>query len=257
MTRTVSFFEKSDRELAEALGLSEKELAVYLSVLELGEGHIQDISRKSGLQRTSVYNFLEELKERQLISEIKKGKRRIFSATSPHLLLEQQKSKVSSVERLIPQLLAIQNSVKDKPRVSFYEGMEGIKEIYRMTLRDKQIIYAWEDLDRTHDMLPPSFFKGYPEERAAKKIPARCIDRDSPFARDWTAKNNVRLARESRFVSSDEFGTEINIFGNKVAFFSYNKENPFGVVIDDASIALAQKVAWTELWNRLDPASRA
>lgn len=257
MTKIMSFFRESDKELAEALGLNEKELAVYLAVLELGEGYVQDISRKSGLQRTSVYNFLEELKERQLISEIKKGKRRLFSATSPHLLLEQQKSKVSSVERLIPQLLAIQNSVKDKPRVSFYEGIEGIKEIYRMTLRGKQTIYAWEDLDRTHDMLPPSFFKGYPEERAAKNIPARCIDRDSPFAREFTSKNNVRLARESRFVSSEEFGTEINVFGNKVAFFSYSKKNPFGVVIDDVGIASAQKVAWMELWNRLEPVSNA
>jgi len=147
--------------------------------------------------------------------------------------------------------------VEDKPRVSFYEGVEGIKEIYRMTLRDKQTIYAWEDLDRMHDILPAGFFKGYPEERATKKIPARCIDRDTPFAREFTAKNNARLARDSRFVSSDEFGTEINIFGNKVAFFSYNKKRPFGVVIDDASIALAQKVAWQELWNRLEPIPHA
>ncbi len=254
MTKYKSILDDSDIRLTEALGLSNAEIAVYLAALELGEAQIQDISRKSGVKRTSIYNFIDALKDKKFLTEIKKGKRRVFSATSPHLLLEQQKSKVSSVERLIPQLLAIQNSVKDKPRVSFYEGIEGIKEIYRMTLRDKQIIYAWEDLDRTRDVLPAGFFKVYPEERAAKKIPARCIDRDTPFAREFTAKNNVRLARESRFVSSDEFGTEINIFGNKVAFFSYNKKHPFGVVIDDASIALAQKVAWQELWDRLPPA---
>ena len=247
----MSFFGKSDQELAGALGLSEKELAVYLTVLELGEGYVQDISRKSGLQRTSVYNFLEALRERQLVSEIKKGKRRLFSAASPHLLLEKQKSNASSIEKLMPRLLAIQNSVRSKPRVSFYEGIEGIKEIYRMTLRDKQIIYAWEDLDRTRDMLPPAFFKGYPEERAAKKVPARCIDRDTAFARQWTAENNVRLARESRFIDSEEFGTEINVFGHKVAFFGYNKKNPFGVVIDDVGIATAVRVVWQELWDRL------
>ena len=121
-----------------------------------------------------------------------------------------------------------------------------------MTLRDKQTIYAWEDLDRTHDALG-SFFKSYPEERAAKKIPARCIDRDSRFAREFTAKNDVRLARESRFISSEEFGTEINVFGNKVAFFSYHKDSPFGVLIDDAGIAKTLKIAWTELWDRLSP----
>ncbi|MDO8522626.1 MAG: helix-turn-helix domain-containing protein [bacterium] len=250
MTKNKSLLGDNEQILIRSLDLSESEIAVYLATLELGEAQIQDISRKSGVKRTSIYNFIDNLKERRLLSEIKKGKRRLFSATSPHHLLEQQKSKVSSVEKLIPQLLAIQNNVKSKPHVSFYEGIEGIKEIYRMTLRDKQTIYAWEDLDRTHDALG-KFFTSYPDERAEKNIPARCIDRDTPFAREFTAKNNIRLARESRFVSSKEFGTEINIFGNKVAFFSYNKTNPFGVVIDDAGIAKTLKIAWTELWDRL------
>lgn len=253
MTKVGSILEKDVPKLARSLGLSDAELEVYLAVLELGEGQIQDISRKSGVKRTSIYHFIDSLKEMQLLSEIKKGKRRVFSASNPHHLVELQKAKVSSVERMIPQLLAIQNNVRTKPRVSFYEGIEGIKEIYMMTLRDKQTIYAWEDIEHTLKMLSPQFAKWYTEERAAKKIPARCIDRDTPIARAWTAENDVRLARETRFVSSDTFWTETDIFGNKVAFFSYNKQHPFGIVIDDEGIAKAQRVAWQELWDRLPP----
>ena len=231
MSKSTSFLGENEAELMQTLGLSEQEIAVYLAALELGEANIQEISRKSGVKRTSIYNFIDTLKERQLLSEIKKGKRKLYSAVSPHHLVDEQKSKVASVERLVPQLLAIQNKDHNKPRVSFYEGIEGIKEIYRMTLRDKQTIYAWEDLDRTLQMLPEPFAKSYTEERAAKKIPARCIDRDSPLAREWTAKNDVRLARETRFVPAEEFGTEVNIFGNKVAFFGYPKDFPFSVVI--------------------------
>ncbi len=67
----------------------------------------------------------------------------------------------------------------------------------------------------------------------------------------------MRLARESRFIDSEEFGTEINVFGNKVAFFSFRKDLPFGVLIEDAGIASALRVAWQELWNRLPSASEA
>lgn len=254
MSKSKSLLESNEAELMQALGLSEQEVAVYLAALELGESNIQEISRKSGVKRTSIYNFIDVLKERQLLSEIKKGKRRLYSAVSPHHLVDEQKSKVTSMERLIPQLLAIQNNVKNKPRVSFYQGLEGIKEIYRMTLRDKQTIYAWEDLDHALNTLPPQFAKSYTEQRAAKKIHARCIDRDTKVAREWTAKNNIRLARESRFITSEEFGTEINVFGNKVAFFRWDKDNPFGVVIEDPGIATAVRVAWQELWDRLEPA---
>jgi len=255
MSKSKSLLTENDAELIQTLGLTEHEVAVYLAALELGEANIQEISRKSGVKRTSIYNFIDTLKQRQLLSEVKKGKRKLYAAVSPHHLVDEQKSKVVSMERLIPQLLAIQNSVMSKPRVSFYEGIEGIKEIHRMTLREKQTVYAWEDLDKTLQVLPPHFAKTHTEERAAKKIPARCIDRDTPFAREWTAKNNVRLARESRFIASEEFGTEINVFGNKVAFFRYDKKSPFGVVIEDDGIATAVRVAWQELWDRLPPAT--
>ncbi len=239
----------------QTLGLSEQEIAVYLAALELGEANIQEISRKSKVKRTSIYNFIDTLKARQLLSEIKKGKRKLYSAVSPHHLIDEQKSKVASIERLIPQLLAIQNNVKNKPRVSFYEGIEGIKEIYMTTLRDKHIIYAWEDLDRAIEAIWDDFAKWYTTERARLKIPARCIDRDTPTARKWNAENNMRLAREARFIEAEEFGTEINVFGDKVAFFRWDKKNPFGVLIEDKGIATAVRVAWQELWDRLEPSA--
>src|SRR3989344_8029704 len=161
MSKSKSLLGENEAELIQALGLTEHEVAVYLATLELGEGNIQEISRKSGVKRTSIYNFIDTLKERQLLSEIKKGKRKFYSAVSPHHLVDEQKSKVASVERLIPQLLAVQNTGRNKPRVSFFEGIEGLKEIYRVTLRDKQIIYAWEDLDAAVGTLPWSFLNWY------------------------------------------------------------------------------------------------
>ena len=248
--------EKNESELLETLGLSGAEVAVYLATLELGQGHIQDISRKSGVKRTSIYNFIDQLKERQLLTEIKKGKRKLYLASDPRSLIDQSRSRTTSLERLIPQLLAVSNSVHNKPRVSFYEGVDGMKEVYAMTLRDKQTIYSWEDFDRMFAMLG-NFFNTYPVERTKKKIPFRSIIRDTKFARDFVATNNERLMRDSRFISSEEFGTEINIFGKKVAFFSLRKDFPFGVVIEDEGIAKTLMVAWTELWNRLPPSSNA
>ena len=61
MSKSKSLLQKHEAELIQTLGLSEHEAAVYLAALELGEANIQEISRKSGVKRTSIYNFIDTL----------------------------------------------------------------------------------------------------------------------------------------------------------------------------------------------------
>ena len=77
--------------LLNSLGLSDAEGRVYLAALELGEASIQQLSRKSGVKRTSIYNFIDKLKERQVITETRKAKRSVYSAVHPAQLAEMLK----------------------------------------------------------------------------------------------------------------------------------------------------------------------
>ena len=251
MSKYLSFLENNEAELVKTLGLSEGELSVYLAALELGQANIQDISRKSGTKRASTYNFIDALKERQLISEIKKGRRKLYSAAHPSHLLQLERSRITSLERIIPELLAINNSARNKPRVTYHEGIAGMEEMYNITLHDKQVIYAWEDLDRMLEIMPAQWAKWYPAERSAKKIPLRTITRDTPFARKFITEKNVGYSRESRLLAAEEFGTDIEIFGNKVALFSLRKDSPFGVLIEDPGLARTLKIIWQEQWDSL------
>ena len=257
MSKFTSLLGEKEAELIKTLGLSEAEIAVYLATLELGQANVQEISRKSGVKRTSIYNFIDSLKKRQFLSEIKKGKRKLYSAANPASLLQIEKSRLTSLEHLIPSLLAINNKGSNKPKVTYHEGVEGMQEIYNQMLHDKQTIYVWEDLDKMFEVMPKGFTTNYPIDRTRLKIPVRAINRDSKFSREWTEANNEKYMRESRFVSADEFGTDIEIFGNKVALFSLRKDFPFGVLIEDAPLARTLKIVWQELWDRLEPANRA
>ena len=247
----MSFLDEKDAELLRSLGLSEGELAVYLATLELGQANIQDISRKAGTKRASTYNYLAALMRRQLVSETQKGKRNVYAAAHPSHLLQLEKARIAAVEKLIPQLLAIDNKAAGKPKVTYHEGIAGMEEMYNITLHDKQVIYAWEDLDRMLEIMPTRWAKWYPAERSAKNIPLRTITRDTPFARKFIAEKNVGYSRDSRLLSSDEFGTDIEIFGDKVALFSLRKDFPFGVLIEDPGLARTLKIIWQELWDRL------
>lgn len=56
-------------------GLNTKEATTYLSILELGEASMGQLVKKSKLKRTTLYDLVESLKEKGLISTAKQGKK--------------------------------------------------------------------------------------------------------------------------------------------------------------------------------------
>ncbi len=244
---------KISKNLLAGLGLSESQAAVYLAALELGQATMQALARKSGVKRTSIYNFIEELKDRSLITETKKQKRRVYSAVDPEHLIEIEKTRLKELERLTPELKAIQNKSKTKPRVTFYEGMERILEVYTDQLKEKKPIVAFEDLEHMKIAMPESFYHTWAPERAKRNITFKSILRDSPAAREFI-KDNIKNLRQNKFLQSGDWKTEINIYGDKVALMSFRTKPPFCVLIEDHDIAETLRTAWQQLWERLGPA---
>ncbi len=236
--------------LLKNLGLSEAEAQVYLACLELGQASIQEISRHSRVKRTSIYNFLDGLKSKQLITETKKGKRNIYSAVRPTHLLEHLKNKVSEFEKIVPELNALHANSKNKPSVRYYEGVKGINEVYLDVLLEGQTVSAWVDWDSLKKTLGSQFILKYPKERAKRGIELRQITRDSKKAQEVCNRDKKEL-RTSKLLSCPSFNTEIMIYGNKISIVSFRTQNPFALLIEDQGIATTLKIAWDELWKRL------
>lgn len=68
----------------EQFGIEEKQAKVYLATLELGQATVHELSEKSGIKRTSIYNFLEEMKNRGLLLEIELKGKTILIAEDPN-----------------------------------------------------------------------------------------------------------------------------------------------------------------------------
>jgi sugar-specific transcriptional regulator TrmB len=118
------------------LGLAPKEAETYIAMLEIGPSSVQDIAKKAGINRTTTYVMLEGLTKHGLVSTFERGKKTMFAAENPQQLVEILTRQMSSIEgkksRLeesLPRLLAIFNTVEDKPRVRFLEGEEPLREI--------------------------------------------------------------------------------------------------------------------------------
>lgn len=242
---------KISKHLLHSLHLTEPQARVYLACLELGEANIQQLARKSGVKRTTIYTFIDTLVERNLLAATRRKQRIVYSAAPPQQLMEVERQRAAELEALLPELLAIHNRASGKPRVAFYEGIEGIKSVYADMLRDRKEIIAYEDAEQRAAVLGKRYVGYCPAERARLGIIFKSILRDSPAARAL-AEQNRALLRQSKFIRGVDWQTEVNIYGDKVALFSFRATTPFCVRIHDPDLAETLRTAWRELWNRLE-----
>lgn len=235
-------------------GLSENEAKVFLVLLELGKGTVTQITRKAGLNRTTGYDILDSLVTKGLASISGKEPKQEYISESPDKIIsllehqisdkEQQLKKIKSV---LPEMRSLHN-VAGRPKVRFYEGVEGLKDVYEDTLSSTEAIRAYASVGDMHEGLP-GYFPGYYKKRAEKGIAIRAIipDTEAGIERKTLDKNEMR---ESALVPKEKFlfSPEINIYDNKVMIASWKEK--LGIIIESAEIADAMKkiyeLAWAE-----------
>jgi len=237
----------------EKIGFSEKEAKLYLAALELGRSNIQQLSRKSEIKRTTVYDIIESLKRKGFLVQAIKNKKVYFSAVDPRKLEDEMEEKSKITKKTVPQLLAIANAIDSKPKINFFEGWNGIKEIYKDTLRySGQELLAWVAEDAVAHFDIDFLNNFYLPKRLEKKIWVRAIASDASYMREYH-KIDEKSLRKTRLAGTDYFGlnVEINIYGkNNTAFMSF--EEKFGIIIESKKIHDTLKNIFEMNWNSLD-----
>jgi HTH-type transcriptional regulator, sugar sensing transcriptional regulator len=235
------------------LGLSGKEAKVYLAVLELGEANIQKIAQKSGIKRTTVYDIIASLKEKRLLTEITKGKKTLFSAEDPRKLEGQLDEKKETLKKILPELLSITNLLDKKPTIKFYEGAEGIKEVYKDTLNySDQELLAWVTAEAMTGFDIDWLEKYYVKKRLEKKIWVRVIAPDTEDMLKQYISIDEKSLRRTKLVPAPEFPfeVEINLYGkNRIAVMSFAER--IGLIIESPKLHRTLKSIFELNWKYL------
>lgn len=234
-------------------GLEEKEAHVYAAILELGEATIAQITKKSVIKRSTVYEMLELLKKKGLISQTRNKKRPIFLAENPKKLLERLEEKKKSLEQSMPEILSMMNLLDKKPKIRYFEGLAGVKEVFEDTLEypDEEILtlfpYPYINLGEEY------FWQHYLPQRVEKRICARAIVPDNTANRKFANDMREKAITKSRFVGDKAFSNfdlEIKIYGKtKLGIISYAED--LGIIIESKKIFDGLKAIFETLWNSL------
>jgi sugar-specific transcriptional regulator TrmB len=242
----------TEKELIE-LGFGDKEAKVYLALLELGPSSTTEISRLAKINRTTAYPILESLAKDGLINFVGETKIQRFVAESPDKVVSLLESKVwknqeslKKAQTLLPELLSVYN-FKQKPKVKFYEGVEGLKEAFEDTLNAKGEILAYAVGTDMYDALGEEYFKSYFRRRTQKGIHVRVIAPDDSDSK-MVIKNDANELRESVLVPHKQFyfSIETNIYNNTIMTASWREK--FAVIIESAEIANFHKKMFELAW---------
>lgn len=236
-------------KVLEMLGLNEKEAKVYLALLQMGQGTVPAISTRAGTKRPTTYLILDELRKKDLVMLLPRKIKAIYTAKSPEVLLEEQREKEELIVQKMPELLAIYNSKKEKPKVIFYQGKKQILELYHKEIFKSESLDIFCSIKSIH----PEVLSGiwwFLEVIEKKKIPTREIlqsDQESiKYAEDYASEvHQVRIMPKELKIPTDNI-----IFQNKLAIFSY-KDEPMVVVIESSDVAETYRSMFEMVWNSI------
>lgn len=233
------------------LDLSEEESKVYVTLLEMGGGFASAVARQAGLPRAGCYYTLDNLVKKGLVSFYPRKNVKFFQANAPEKLTEIYEEKYKKAQRLLPQLLSITNKLTAKPKIHFYEGIEGIKTILRMSLEAQNEIIGFSNIE-ARDFLLGSYLEQYSRNRQERGIRSRLISPFSVRGREITDNyyKEHQGGLEVLFVNPNEFHfeNEVVIFNNTVSIISLNPQELMGVVLESATLARTQRSIFNLAW---------
>lgn len=240
------------------VGFTDKEVSVYISLLELGPQPVSVIARKSNLNRSTTYVVLESLLKRGVVSKFTRSDIQHFAATNPESLLayiERSKKDLEKyhqcIKDLLPHIKSLSNPYTFKPRVSYYEGIEGVKQVMDDTLNAKGEILCYSALDKWLSGPLGDYIKDYGRRRIfEKKIHLRGLVCDTKIVREYLSKEYPGKLTKTRLLPKNLsiFDNEINIYNDKMAIVSIHSEEMFGVIIQSQAIADTQKQIFELAW---------
>jgi len=224
-------------------GLSNTEAKVYLALIQLNKSQAGNITKKSSVNRTNVYDALERLIEKGLVSYVTENNRKVFEAVSPDRLKITIEEKQKKLLNVIKELNEKYSTDKTEEDASIYRDKNGIKTIFEDILKEKKELFIYGGEGKFGEMFP-FYYLQWSERRAKLGIRQKII---------WTEKvrgkrKELRLIEMKFLPESYQFPSMILIYGDKVVTIVWT-ETPFAFVIKSKEAVKSNMHFFNLLWD--------
>jgi sugar-specific transcriptional regulator TrmB len=241
------------------LGLTDKQAEIYLVLLKHGLTSLLELSRRTEINRTTIYRIIEDLTKLNLVEEVLDNRGAKIKAIKPEnlqLILTQKETELTTLKNNLPELISDLSAIKDNPspstQVVYFRGQSGLKQLLWNVLKAKgeSVGYGYADWNQSVGL---EFAEKLRAERVKRKIFDREIqnsDALEPMA-SWTKIKNYDQFYQCRFLNQKivEIKHDTYIYNDVFAFFNFYQGEMFGIEIHNAEIAKTQKQIFEVLWK--------
>ncbi|MFA5796608.1 MAG: helix-turn-helix domain-containing protein [Candidatus Woesearchaeota archaeon] len=123
------------------LGLSDGQIRVYSALLSLGTSSLGGIQEKTSIERRNIYDILNKLIEKGLVSYIAENGKKSYQCTHPNNIIEDIQEKQKKLEQLqtqVPSMIAFYEQVKVDIHAEVFRGNDAIKALLMDVLNYKE-----------------------------------------------------------------------------------------------------------------------
>jgi sugar-specific transcriptional regulator TrmB len=229
------------KSVLQDFGLTENEAQTYLILLRLGSATASEITQKSKIHRINVYDILERLQTKGLVSFVMIGKRKHYEAVNPQKLLDLEEERKKKIEEILPELSAQRTLGKAPQEATIFKDKKGIRNILDEIAASKEFDYfasGW------------GFYKYFPEyadiwagKIEISKTKARCL-----ISNKFRNQKIIEQV-EFRYLPNEFIFPSTTIIWKDKIFIIMWGEQPMGVLIRSKAVYDSNKQFFELLWK--------
>lgn len=236
------------------IGLTGGEAKVYLALSEVGSSTVGPIVKKSGVAYSNIYDILNRLIGKGIVSFIIKNKTKYFQASSPSNLIqyldkkqEQIALEKEALKKVLPELEKLQE-IKAKQEAEIFIGRNGLRTAYEKlcggaSKKDEILFFYIHDEKYGEDS--NLFYNSIIDLVSGTKNRGIC---NAEYEKSWFAKKSKHLT--IRF-SNLPLPGNIDIINDKILLVSWG-EVIFSVLIHSQSLADNLRKYFNEMWSKAE-----
>lgn len=232
-----------DSEFLINLGLTEAQANAYIVLVENGKLTPPQLSKSTGENRTNAYMLLDKLVELDLAKKLEGTSKATYRPLNPSNLEELVKKsrqealkREETVKQAMPELLSFFYTHSEQPGVRFFQGKNGILEMYDDILRTGKTLHLVRGAT-DKEVVGQAELEKFINKRVEKQIRVKAL---TPVHGDANREpeQDKQWLMERTWVNTDLYSepVEIDIYGDKVAFMSFGNE-AIGIIIESPQIA--------------------
>ena len=243
------------------LGLTDGEIRVYLALLEIGSSTAGKIIQKSRISPSKIYDVLNRLIAKGIVSYIIDGKTKHFKAAPPENIINYVERKENELnhyknefKKLLPILEAKQKPANKQFNAQIFEGVNGLITVFDMSLHElkaKDTVYAFGYPSYASELFD-SYWRAFYKQCDKKGIVRKVIyDYDAWFLKKRTGRKMSYYRYMPKGIITPSWAW---IFNDKVATVIVTPQQKVCFLVQNEDVAKSYVQYFNLLWkNAIEP----